>query len=208
MATKTNNMKPDIEINGRYFVEARGYGNYKKILTFISILNSDVDNFTIDYDKEINGKCWVELEPYYSARRIMIARAGEVINPSYKIKLTESGKAIVLTELPKQSRMDKIHEQVKATREFMDVMAKQSSDKLAEEILSDYEFEEHISNDVQYFKMDVIKAMQEYHRRRMRQELCDFFVEIYYQISQGNISTKNTPEQIVNKWLESRNNKL
>lgn len=202
-------MKPDIEINGRYFIEGRGYGNYEETLTFISILNSDLDDFSTDYNKEINGKCWVELEKTMpSAKAITSYDAGKDVS-IYSIKLDQSGKAVVLTELPKKGNECYVcgKETYDMTYTICDNCInkkpkQQSPDELAEKV-----FEEIVTNDpnsMTSFPDIFYKAMQEYHRRMIHQELCDFFVEIYYQISKGNISTKNTPEQIVNKWLESR----
>lgn len=198
-------MKPDIEINGRYFKKvylAQSHQNTYNVrcaITHELLIKINRDN--IDINSE-----WVELEQVID---------GDVDDVHYIIKITESGKAVVLTELPKKGNECYVcgEETYGMTYTICDNCINkkpkhQSPDELAEEIceiLKDCEFkdEKHIGETTA--KMELL--FQEYHRRRMRQELCDFFVEIYYQISQGNISTKNTPEQIVNQWIESRNNK-
>lgn len=151
-------MKPDIEINGRYFVEGEvinDLNNEEKILT-----HPRGDIF-INYEAKINqslplGKCWVELEKF-------INEWGKP-KACFKIKLDQSGKAIVLTELPEDEKFKVNYNEIKQ-EDILEYKEHQSPDELAEEILSKHTGERGV-----YLRKgkirgnDALDAMQEYHR--------------------------------------------
>lgn len=167
-------MKPDHEINGRYFANGYILRDIPRENNYVMIIQ-DKTKYQVDQSLPL-GKCYVEL---YDTQKTGCSL--------FDIKLDKSGKAVVLTELPKElERGFKITPELENKADnLINEMNKESFDSFIENDKkreqSDDELALHIfRNKVilrmgpladERFKHDyaicclIIKAMQEYHRR-------------------------------------------
>lgn len=159
-------MKPGHEINGRYFVEAEvslRKSGLKEIL-----LNRHIVLFYTDTtDQSLPlGKCFVELEKFYGVGNNSVA---------YEIKLDQSGKAVVLTELPiGENEINPMFMKACQDAEFVnnllmyDHKNQQSDDELAKNIFDKYyEVYRNLHNKPAIpleARQMIFDTMQEYHR--------------------------------------------
>ena len=210
-------MKPDHEINGRYFVEGEVFFHpqfctkviYERSSNDI-ILNHDL----IDLN-QASGKCFVEVE-----RKILDDLILNVCKVDYRIKLID-GKAVVLTELPEsvcypsedyyckicdtkvdKPCVDKPYCQATNYSIYPDLSKQKSDDELADNIVD--EVIAIISSDIRY---QLKSSMQEYHRRKSEGLFTKEDLENAFNDARLTHPMVGVKYDTINDWLETRKKK-
>lgn len=194
-------MKPDHEINGRYFVECKvactAMGNHSDKCIAI---NDNVIVGVLDTPQSLPlGKCFVELEKFYGVGNNSVA---------YEIKLDEQGKAVVLTELPiEENEINPMFMKACQDAEFVnnllmyDHKNQQSDDELAEKVLTKFPCNRVLKAGKEFWgRYTLLKAMQEYHLVKSegfftKEDMIDFANWVVDDYAH---------EGLLNQWLESK----